>query len=130
MNSGHAEPRHSYVNINFCPAEGPTSDPSTPRSSPSGEQNVTPKPRGPRSEISTDRPEPHVIKANCGLYAWKPGTALSESVNNNRRWYNQYAWTAQTATLYDWRRRADHRPRGGAASGVPCENQKNHDERI
>lgn len=69
-----------------------------------------------------------VIKANWGLYAWNPGTALSESVNNNPAdWYNQYAWTDTNGNrLYD---RGEEGViigrRGGAASGSLDPNIKN-----
>ena len=69
-----------------------------------------------------------VLKANYGLYAWNPGTALSESVNNNPAdWYNQYAWTdANGNRLYD---RGEEgviiARRGGAASGSLDPNIKN-----
>jgi hypothetical protein len=69
-----------------------------------------------------------VLKANWGLYAWNPGTALSENVNDNPAdWYNQYAWTDANANrLYD---RGEEgviiARRGGAATSFLDPNIKN-----
>jgi len=69
-----------------------------------------------------------VLKANYGLYAWNPGTALSESVNDNPAdWLTQYAWADPNGNrLYD---RGEEgiiiSRRGGAASGSLDPNIKN-----
>jgi outer membrane receptor protein involved in Fe transport len=69
-----------------------------------------------------------VLKANYGLYAWNPGTALSEGVNNNPAdWYRQYAWADPNGNrVYD---RGEEgvviAQRGGAGSAFLDPNIKN-----
>ena len=40
-----------------------------------------------------------VLKANWGRYAWNPGAALAENVNDNPAdWYRRYAGPTPTVT--------------------------------